>query len=230
MKRRVLVIGPDNQLNNEIKLHITEEGWAVKTAITRQEGLRKLHTDFPNLIIIDTSETTAELDGWELSRNIRAVSDMPLILIVAQAAEVEQAKELGADGYLLRSFQAEELMASAKTALARRPESLTLRRRDSLRINGDLRLDFDTRQVEVRGQTFDLTAKEFQLLSYLVSNDDGVIPYDELLRVVWGDRKANRTALKAYIWRLRQKIEVDPRNPKNILTRRGVGYHFNSSS
>lgn len=196
----------------------------------RWEGLRQLHLDLPDLIVIDVGHSRAEVDGWKLCQDIRAVSDKPLILVVARPEEIEQAQALDVDHCLRRPIQAEEWTASVKKALSVHAEKAKTDKAITVSINGELRLDFSVRRLEVRGQIIDLTPKEFELLACFVRNLGRFIPYDELLAALWDDKKANRTALKAYIWRLRQKIEKDPQNPEYILTRRGVGYLFKGSS
>ncbi len=230
MSKRILIIGPDPGLNAEGALYLTRAGYIVRTATGRGEGLRKLHLDLPDLMVIDVSYSTAEVDGWKLGRDIRAVSDKPLILVVARVEEIERARSLDVDDFLVRPVQAGEWTALVKKALSVHAEKTTSDKAITININGELRLDFSVRRLEVRGQIIDLTPKEFELLACFVKSPGRFIPYDELLAALWDDRKASRTALKAYIWRLRQKIEKDPQNPQYILTRRGVGYLFNSPS
>ncbi len=230
MSKRILIIGSDVGLNEEGALHLTRAGYMVRTAASRWEGLRKLHLELPDLIVIDVSHSTAEIDGWKLCRDIRVVSDKPLILIGARPEEIEQAQALEVDHCLTLPIRAEEWITSVKKALSAYAEKTAAGKAITVNINGELRLDFSVRRLEVRGQLIDLTPKEFELLACFVKNPDRFIPYDELLMALWDDKKASRTALKAYIWRLRQKIEKDPQNPQYILTRRGVGYLFKSSS
>jgi DNA-binding response OmpR family regulator len=230
MSKRILIIGPDADLNEEGALSLSRAGYLVRTATSRWEGLSQLHLDLPHLIVIDVSHSTAELEGWKLCRDIRVVSDKPLILVVAGAEEIEQARALEVDNCLRRPIQAEEWTASVQKALSAYAEKTKTDKAITVSINGELRLDFSVRRLEVRGQIVDLTPKEFDLLACFVKNPGRFIPYDELLQALWDDEKAKRTALKAYIWRLRQKIEKDPQNPQYILTRRGVGYLFNSPS
>lgn len=96
----------------------------------------------------------------------------------------------------------------------------------SLHVHENLWIDFATRQVRVKGDIIDLTPKEFDLLSCLVRNAGRLFTSEELIDLVWDGKKSDRAALKAYIWRLRQKIEETPKRPRYILTRRGVGYFF----
>jgi DNA-binding response OmpR family regulator len=230
MSKRMLIIGPDAGLNEEGALYLTRAGYIVRTATSRWEGLRQLHLELPDLIVIDVGHSTAGADGWQLCQDLRAVSDKPLVLVVARPEEIEQAQALDVNHCLIRPIQAEEWTAGVKKALSVHAEKAKTDKAITVSINGELRLDFSVRRLEVRGQIIDLTRKEFELLACFVKNLDRFVPYDELLETMWDDKKANRTALKAYIWRLRQKIERDPQKPEYILTRRGVGYLFKSSS
>ncbi|MGQ9626573.1 MAG: response regulator transcription factor [Anaerolineae bacterium] len=227
MDTHLLVISPDESACEEISSRLAEQGYTVDKATSQGEGLRKLHAVLPPLIIIDVSKTTPELDGFRLSRKIRAVSDIPLIWLSTSPNYVEQVEKLKIDACLIYPFSQEELVSKVRLALTKRSGAASMRRKAFyVKLDGDFFLNFDTRQIQVRGRAIDLTPKEFKLLVCLVQHPNQFVPYDKLLEAIWDSKKSSRTALKAYIWRLRQKIEEDPENPRYILTQRGLGYIF----
>ena len=231
MSVMVLIIGPDDRSNSQISLQLQMEGYAVGTAVTEQAVLRKLHAELPAVLILDVSITKADMNGWRLCQDIRAFSNLPIIMISDSDDEADRAKalELEVDGYLVKPFDRKALVAEIEAAL-RKPEASMVEKGVVLRVDENLMINLCARRIKVRGQSIALTSKEFELLSCLARNAGRLFTSEELLELVWDGKKANRTALKAYIWRLRQKIEENPRKPQYILTRRGIGYFFKQLS
>lgn len=227
MSLAILIYGPDGETNEEIAKQLHNDGFAVNTATQETEALRKLHKDIPGLIIVDMHEADSRPDRERFCRNVRAVSEVPLALISDPYHEENQSlvEELGSQNTHLIELPPRRAVMMAEDILGH-TMAPTLPTRMSLHISEGLWIDFSTRQVRVKGQAIDLTPKEFELLSCLARNAGRLFTSEELIELVWGEEKDDRAALKAYIWRLRQKIEETPKRPRYILTRRGVGYFF----
>jgi DNA-binding response OmpR family regulator len=226
MSLSILVYGPDERTNEEVARQLHNDGYAVNTATKESEALRKLHADIPGLIVVDMSADGVEWDGARFCQNVRAVSEIPVALIADP--ESEEAEQLAAQ--LLEHTYLVEMparrVATKIEEILGRTVMPSLPTRMSLHVHEGLWVDFATRQVRVKGEAIDLTPKEFDLLSCLVRNAGRLFTSEELIDLVWDGKKSDRAALKAYIWRLRQKIEETPKRPRYILTRRGVGYFF----
>lgn len=226
MSLSILIYGPDEKTNEEVARQLHNDGYAVNTATREMEALRKLHADIPGLIMVDMRLDGTEWGGARFCRNARAVSEIPLAIISEPGAERNEqlATELGDSTHLVE-LPARRVASKVEEILGRTvmPSMPT---RMSLHVHEGLWVDFATRQVRVKGDAIDLTPKEFDLLSCLVRNAGRLFTSEELIDLVWDGKKSDRAALKAYIWRLRQKIEETPKRPRYILTRRGVGYFF----
>ena len=222
----ILVYGPEDKINDEIARQLRNNGYAVNTATNELEAVRKLHSDIPGLIVVDTSNDGPEWTGLHFSRLVRAVSEVPVALIAEPGGDVPQKllDGMGEHTYVVE-LPPRRVLSKIEEILGRTVTS-SLPSRMSLHVHENLWIDFATRQVRVKGDIIDLTPKEFDLLSCLVRNAGRLFTSEELIDLVWDGKKSDRAALKAYIWRLRQKIEETPKRPRYILTRRGVGYFF----
>ena len=226
MSLSILIYGPDDKVNEEVSRQLRHDGYAVNTATQEMEALRKLHSDIPGLIIVDMSSADRKWDGDRFCRNVRAVSEIPLAIISDPENEKNRqlVQELNANTHLVE-LPIRRVISRIEDILGHMVLP-SLPTRMSLHIHDNLWVDFATRQVRVKGEAIDLTPKEFDLLSCLVRNAGRLFTSEELIDLVWDGKKSDRAALKAYIWRLRQKIEDTPKKPRYILTRRGVGYFF----
>lgn len=226
MSLSILIYGPDEKTNEEVARQLHNDGYAVNSATRETEALHKLHADIPGLIMVDMRSDGTDWDGARFCRNVRSVSEIPLAIISEPGTDLNEAlaSELG-DATHLVELPARRVAAKVEEILGRTvmPSMPT---RMSLHVHEGLWVDFATRQVRVKGDAIDLTPKEFDLLSCLVRNAGRLFTSEELIDLVWDGKKSDRAALKAYIWRLRQKIEETPKRPRYILTRRGVGYFF----
>jgi two-component system KDP operon response regulator KdpE len=209
-----------------VSLALSGEGADVFTAGDGQEGLRKLFARQPDLVILDIMMPV--LDGWETLRRIRDFADVPVIVLSVLGAQedVVRGLDLGAVDYVTKPFSMQILLARARAAL-RRSAPIPAMETCAVYDDGYLCLDLDKRRVLVREQPVRLSDTEFRLLSYLYQNADRMGTYDEILRGVWGWEHARGIrSIHVYVWRLRQKLEEDPHNPKYLLTSRGVGCRF----
>lgn len=221
MGAAILMVGSDDYRTS---LWLREEGYTVNTALNEEEALSRLHSETPMLLIVDVS--AAGLDGWEFCRDVRSLSSLPLITIadVEREGDRAKAKEL-VSLHLIRPFDRQTLMAGFRAAMDI-AEKEAEKGEIALYSDEELWVGLCSHSLRVRGRRVYLTPTEFALLSYLIRNAGQLSSREELLRTIWGGENARRSALKAYIWRLRQKIESDPYNPKYILTRRSIGYIF----
>lgn len=228
MAERILAIDDDYLVLRLIQHSMEKLGYEIATAQDGAAGLEKLHEVKPHLVILDLM--MPHLDGWETCRSIRAVSKVPIIILSARGSQQDILKglKMGADDYLVKPFYPEELQARIEAVLRRSripiPESDKL----PLRFSGsDLVIDPANRQVMVRNKIVDLTPTEYDLLLFMARRMDRVLPIDVIFENVWPYyAEASLNSVKWYIWRLRRKIEDDPRNPRYILTEHGIGYRF----
>ncbi len=223
--KRILLVEDDVGLARTLAAALIEAGYEPLLAFTTEDGERLARTEQPALALLDVMVPTS--GGWELCRHIRAFSDMPILFLTAlgDVDNVVRGLEMGADDYLVKPIEEKEFLARIKAHLRRVPEPET--RRQLWFGGGDLRIDLDARSVEVRGQTVELTPREFDLLAELARHANKVLPTSVLLSRAWGIDDPNAAAnVKPYIHYLRRKIEEDPASPRWLLTARGVGYRL----
>lgn len=222
----ILVIDDDECLLRLVRLALIEEGYEVFCALSGREGLQQLWDRHPDLVILDIM--MPGIDGWETCRRIREVSEVAIIMLSARGELPSRLKGLsiGADDYLPKPFNIEELLLRVKAVLKRvsqRPHMGGA----SIWDDGHLSISLMTREVFRDGNPVDLSLTEFDILAYLVQNAERVVSQEELLKEVWGERyKGTGEQVKVYISRLRHKLEPEPLCPRYILTIRGKGYRF----
>lgn len=198
----------------------------VYTAQDGEEGWRKFIDMSPDVTLLDVN--MPRINGFELLAHIREVSDAPVLMLTARGDEMSKVKglELGADDYLTKPFSHLELFARIKAVL-RRAELPSPVSAAPQFASGDVTVNFDSREVVVRGEPVKMTPTEYKLLYQLVRNAGRVLPFDTLLSKVWGDEyRGDMDYLKTYVSRLRKKLGDDAENPRYILTERSVGYRF----
>ncbi|MBZ4653325.1 MAG: OmpR family two-component response regulator [Peptococcaceae bacterium] len=225
MKKPVaLVVDDESNILRFVRANLRASGFEVASATTGTEALEQFHAVNPNVIILDIM--LPEIDGLEVCRRIRQVSDVPIVMITAKD-DIQDAVEglnAGADDYITKPFAVEELLARINAVLRRAKANITQNNTDKIKI-GNLLIDMAQRQAVINDQPVHLTPTEFKLLTYLANNVDKVVPHEELLMAVWGSEYKECTHyLRVSIGRLRQKIEADPGNPEYIVTCSGVGY------
>src|SRR3990172_10948 len=197
----------------------------VIAAGNAEEALKLVEEHSPDLILLDIM--LPDMDGFHLCREIRAFSDIPIIMVTARDSEMDKVRglEMGADDYITKPFSHLELLARVR-AVPRRYES-QLPAVGEVFESGDLRIDYAGRQVTVCGQPVRLTPTEYSLLFHLTRNAGRVLPHHTLLAKVWGREYVDEIDyLKVYVRRLRQKLEGDPETMGRIVSERGVGYKF----
>ena len=225
---KVLLIEDAEEIVDTISLCF-ELRWPGVNIISTAEGgqgLTLAETVSPDVVILDLG--LPDMDGFEVLKEIRAFSNVPVIIVTVRGEEIDKIKglELGADDYITKPFSHMEFLARIQAVLRRAsvPESKVKEKPfHSSRLN----IDFTTRTVLVDGQPVKLTPTEYNLLHYLIMNIDTTLTHRALLEKVWGEEYLDSPEyLKVYIQRLRNKLEVDSSKPQLIISQRGIGYKF----
>jgi two-component system KDP operon response regulator KdpE len=226
MAEKILAIDDDVILLKLIRQSLEPEGFSVTTATSGEEGLAVFHQTAPDLVILDVM--MPGMDGWEVCQRLRQVSSVPIIFLTAldKIENVVQGLVGGADDYLAKPFRVAELTARV-TALLRRAR-MPHEQADILRFwGGELIINRTEQTVFARGEEVLLSPIEYNLLLFMAERAGRILPNQVLFDTIWGVlADAGTQSVKWYIWRLRQKIEADPKNPQFILTERGKGYRF----
>jgi two-component system, OmpR family, alkaline phosphatase synthesis response regulator PhoP len=226
---KILVVEDEPDIRKLVQYNLAQERFKVFEAENGEQALKMVQRDRPNLVILDLM--LPGLSGLELCRILRDRADtaqLPILMLTAKAGEADKVVglEMGADDYLAKPFSPRELVARVRAILRRTDQPA---RTDMVAAfeKGPLRIDFSTYEVTVRGKPVKLTLKEFELLRFLVQNPSRVLSRDQLLDRVWGGETfVTPRTVDVHIRRLRKAIEDDDRQPKWILTLRGVGYKF----
>jgi two-component system KDP operon response regulator KdpE len=222
----ILVIDDDP---NELGLvqRILVSAYQVVTASTAAEGMRLLDERRPDLVLLDV--TMPDQTGWDVCSHIRARSRVPIIFVSARQTQEDLVKglDLGADDYVVKPFHASELRARVRAVLRRAAMPAEISQ-TILRYGEDaLVINTDTRAVSVCGRKVQLTPTEYRLLVFLLGHAGRVLTTEQIFVAVWsGETDALQSNVKWYIWRLRQKFERTPSQPRFILTVAGAGYRF----
>jgi two-component system KDP operon response regulator KdpE len=222
----VLVVEDEPQIRRFLRATLTHHGYHLIEAVTAQEGLAYAATHNPALIILDLG--LPDLDGLDVTRQVREWSEVPIIVLSARGQEQDKiaALDAGADDYLTKPFGVGELLARMRVAL-RHVQQAAEASGDSCFEVGDLKVDLARRQVMVAAEEVHLTPIEYNLLKTLVQHAGKVVTQTQLLKEVWGPAySAESHYLRVYMSQLRRKIEVDPARPRYLLTEPGVGYRL----
>lgn len=221
----VLVVEDEAQIRRFVRAALEGEGCRVAEAETMAQGLVDAGTRKPDLVILDLG--LPDGDGADFVRDLRAWSQLPVLILSARSTESDKVGVLdaGADDYLTKPFAVGELLARVR-ALLRRSQRGGEMQSPLVRF-GEVEVDLTRRQVVRRGEPVHLTPIEYRLLSVMLANAGKVMTHRQLLREVWGPSFVeNSHYLRIYVGHLRQKLELDPTQPKHFLTETGVGYRF----
>jgi len=224
--RKILVIDDDPDLVSLLNRALSRAGAQVSTARDGRDGLREFYAQRPDLVILDV--VMPVMDGWQALSRIRELSGVPVILLTVQASEEETIRGLdaGAADYVAKPFSIKVLLARAEAAL-RMADAPAPGARPVSYDDGYLHFDRAARRALVRGEPLPLTDTEYRLLACLVENAGQVLSQRQILERVWGPEYCGEVQyVRAYISRLRAKLEADPRKPRYLLTARGAGYYF----
>lgn len=222
-QRTILVVDDDDGLRELIRINLEYEGYGVIQAANGLQCVQSVREQRPDMVILDVM--MPEMDGLEACGKVREFSQVPILMLTAkvQSNDVITGLDRGADDYLLKPFNMDELSARIRALLRRVPPAY----RPLSAGAGEIVIDQQKREVRVRNEPVDLTPTEYQLLLILTEHAGKVVEHETLLRAVWGQEYTkDNDYLKVYIWHLRRKIELDPRNPRLLLTEWGVGYRL----
>lgn len=225
MSEKILVVDADKPTADYVSGFLKRRGFEVFEAHCAQAGLRQAYSNHPDLILLDV--ILPDKDGWEMCRQLREMSDVPIIFLSARRdkADIIKGLDIGADDYVTKPWDDDELVARIHACIRRSPR--TQLSEELVFDQGDFRINFMNREVWIHKSLKHLTPKEFNLLAVLARNAGRVVTRTELVTEAWGDEYSDAVdSLKLYIHYLRQKIETNPQQPEYILTSRGVGYRF----
>jgi DNA-binding response OmpR family regulator len=226
LSQTIFVLEDDTDIARLVQHHLEAAGFAARLFTTPTYLIPDAERKAPALFLLDIMVPGG--DGLDVCRRLRshpALSTVPIIFLTARAGENDRVLgfEMGADDYITKPFATRELVARVKAVLRRfeRPDTISIIRFDEVII------DANAMQLTVRGQVMPTTATEFRLLDYLARHPGRVFSRDHLLDAVWGDaRFVTPRSVDVYVSRIREKIEVDPENPRHLKTVRGAGYRF----
>jgi DNA-binding response OmpR family regulator len=230
MKQRILIVDDEPDARALLRMALQADDLEIIEADDGLVALRLAYEMRPDLIILDLAMPL--MDGWLTCQRIREVWDTPIIMVTAKAELDSRVRGLtmGADDYIVKPFDIDELQLRVR-AVMRRVEERPYLERPARYADDYLNIDLASRQVLVDGQPVSLTPTEFGLLRYLVQHLNQPISSEELLRAVWGESYADAEAtLRVHFHHLRRKVERDPRNPRYLKTERGVGYRFQGAN
>ncbi len=222
----VLVVEDDPTVQEVVVRYLEREGLSVETASDGRAALERAAEHWPDLVVLDLM--LPELDGIEVCRRLRAQAPVPVIMLTARGEEDDRVVglELGADDYVTKPFSPRELTARVKAVLRRANGSVTAVASPGRIEVGPLTIDVGAHEVVRDGTLVQLTAREFDLLTFLATRPRQTFRRDELLEHVWGYTYGDSATVTVHVRRLREKLEVDPSDPRHLSTVWGVGYRW----
>ena len=225
----VFIVEDEDAFIEALDIGLQREGFRVEIARDGAEALLNFESVKPDIILLDVM--LPKVSGTDVCKEIRKKSQVPIIMVSAKGSEIDTVVglEVGADDYIVKPYRLRELVARIRAALRR--SSLTESEIDEVGIGtvrvGEVQIDPEQHMVTVRGTVTKLPLKEFELLYVLMANAGRVMTRENLIDRVWGsDYYGDTKTLDVYIKRLRSKIEIDPANPVNVVTIRGLGYKY----
>lgn len=227
MAKKVLIVDDEKLIVKGIRFSLEQEGMEVTCAYDGEEALEAAKNTEFDIILLDIM--LPKLTGLEVCQQIREFSNVPIIMLTAKDNDMDKIMglEYGADDYITKPFNILEVKARIKAIMRRTSSRDREASGPKTVVNGDLKLDCDSRRVYIAGREVNLTAREFDLLELLALNPNKVYSRENLLKLVWGnDYPGDVRTVDVHIRRLREKIESNPSEPKYVHTKWGVGYFF----
>ena len=226
---KILVVDDEALLVKGIRFNLQNEGYEVITGSNGLEALQKVQQEHPDLVVLDVM--MPEMDGLTACGKIREFSDVPIIMLTAKTDDMDKLLgfDHGVDDYLTKPFNILELKARIRALLRRTGSSTAAQKKDAANelTIGSITLDLDARNAYRAGELADLTAKEFDVIEFLMRNPNRVYSREALLDTIWAyEYRSDIRTVDVHIRRLREKLEDNPAEPKYILTKWGVGYYF----
>ena len=227
MSRRVLVVDDEKLIVKGVRFSLEQDGMEVDCAYDGEEALEKIKSNEYDIVLLDIM--LPKMNGFEVCQQVREFSDVPILMLTAKGDDMDKilGLEYGADDYITKPFNILEVKARIK-AITRRTTKSAKQKKDAAVIKAsDMTLDTDSKRLHIKDQEINLTSKEFDVLELLVKNPDKVYSREKLLQLVWGSQyPGDVRTVDVHIRRLREKIEVNPSDPKYVHTKWGVGYYF----
>ena len=223
---KILVVDDEALLVKGIRFNLQNEGYTVITGSDGLEAVKLVQDEKPDLVVLDVM--MPNMDGMTACGIIREFSDVPIILLTAKTDDMDKLMgfEHGADDYLTKPFNILELKARIRALLRRAGASTTKAPSNNLTV-GSISLDLDARNAYHNDELVDLTAKEFDVIEFLMRNPNRVYSRESLLDTIWAyEYRSDIRTVDVHIRRLREKLEDNPAEPKYIMTKWGVGYYF----
>jgi DNA-binding response OmpR family regulator len=229
---RILLVDDEQSIQTLLSYPLRKEGYNVVQATDGRQALDRFDEQAFDLVVLDVM--LPKIDGLEVCRRLRSRSAVPIIMLTARSEEIDKVVglELGADDYITKPFSLREFSSRIKAALRRAELSRPVETAaDELPLElGELRIDFPKRAVRVRGDDVELTFVEFEILAALARAPGRVFTRDMLLARIWGDSAyRDPRTIDVHIRHLREKLELDAKDPEYLFTVRGVGYRFRDS-
>lgn len=222
----ILVCDDDKEIVEAIEIYLSQEGYHILKAYDGMQALKLLETEDVHLLILDVM--MPRLDGIHATLKIREKHSIPIIILSAKSEDVDKILGLnvGADDYVTKPFNPLELVARAKSQLRRYTQLGGTAKEESETIyeTGGLRMNDDLKEVTVDGEPVKLTPMEFKIVQLLIKNPGRVFSADEIYERVWNEKAVNTDTIMVHVRNIREKIEIDPKNPKYLKVVWGVGY------
>ena len=227
MAKKVLVVDDEKLIVKGIRFSLEQDGMEVECAYDGEEALRLATENAYDMILLDLM--LPKMDGFEVCQRIREFSNVPIVMLTAKGDDMDKilGLEYGADDYITKPFNILEVKARIKAIMRRTGSKEPEPSKAKVIENGDLKLDLESRRLFILGREVNLTAREFELLELFVTNQNKVFSREKLLELVWGaDYPGDVRTVDVHVRRLREKIEVNPSEPKYVHTKWGVGYYY----
>ncbi len=227
MGNRILVVDDEKLIVKGIKFSLEQEGMSVDCAYDGEEAIRLAKENQYDIMLLDVMLPV--FDGFEVLRQIREFSALPIIMLTAKGDDMDKilGLEYGADDYITKPFNILEVKARIKAIMRRSQKPADTVSNNKIIVKGEMRIDVEGRSVKINENEINLTAKEFDLLELLVTHPNKVYSREKLLSIVWGyEYPGDVRTVDVHIRRLREKVESNPSEPKYVYTKWGVGYYF----
>ncbi len=228
---RILIVDDEPQIARVLRTGLKTYGYEVRVAADGVSALETFSDWHPALVVTDLA--MPNMDGLDLCRRLRAISQLPIIVLSVRGEEKikVEALDAGADDYVTKPFGMDELLARVRAQLRRATAPPIAQASSAVLEVGDFRIDSDARRVFVREQEVHLTPKEYELLIHFVRHAGKVLTHRTLLSAVWGGNYTEQGEyLRVFVGQLRKKVEPNPSTPRYILTEPWIGYRFNPDS
>lgn len=227
MGKKVLVVDDEKLIVKGIRFSLEQDDMEVDCAYDGEEALKLAAENTYDIILLDVM--LPKHDGFEVCRQIREYSDVPIIMLTAKGEDMDKilGLEYGADDYITKPFNILEVKARIKAIIRRTGKKREQKEDRNVVVKGEMRIDCESRRVVIGEKEINLTAKEFDLLELLATHPNKVYSRENLLNLVWGyEYPGDVRTVDVHIRRLREKIETHPSDPKYVYTKWGVGYYF----